>query len=56
MAKMDSKQSQINFDCFDNSYDLFLSSEQPCKIQVKQPFIEFYELLESLQLIFFVNC
>lgn len=56
MAKMNRKQSKINFDCFDNSYNLFLSSEQSSKIQMKQPFVEFNELFKSLQFIFFVNC
>ena len=53
---MNCKQSQIYFDCFDHSDDLFLSSEQSSQIQVKQPLIEFYEFFETFKFIFFVNC
>ena len=55
MTQMNSQQSAIDLDRLDNTDNLFLSPQQSCQIEMKESFVELYELLQALEFIVLVD-
>ena len=53
---MHSEQSSVYLDCFYDTDDLFLCLQQSGEIQMEQSLVEFYESLESCQIVIFIDC